>query len=103
MMWPFKKQEVPATASNDRDAWSRFVEGKAIECWMDAERQRRVFLVKRNDGLFIIQREHYQTKKDCEYCDPGWMPDGGDYGSYFDSEETAIQEIHGKCPWSTDV
>jgi hypothetical protein len=54
-----------------------------------------VFLLARRDGCFSKHAEYF-SDDEFEMC---WcQQDSG--GSFFDSEETAIHEIHGQFPWT---
>jgi hypothetical protein len=57
-----------------------------------------VYLIARGDGLFSLCSEHL-SHDDLEMY---WIAD--DQGaSIYDSEETAVREIHSRYPWSTEV
>jgi hypothetical protein len=81
------------------DAWPQFVDGKkSIACWTHPDHDRRVFLICREDGTFSKLSQIF-SHDEFENC---WIPEDSG-GSFFDSEETAIHEIHGQFPWSKDV
>ena len=99
MIWPFKKKETLEYLPERSDAWPVFVDSKtAIACWMHPDRMQRVFLIKRHDGTFSRWSENFSDHK-LEMC---WMQDDAG-GSFYDSEETATQEIHSTYPWTEGV
>jgi hypothetical protein len=97
MIWPFrKKKSWPPERSDD---WPTFVDGRSpIACWKHPDAKHRVFLVARPDGCFSKYAEFF-SEDEFEMC---WIQEDSG-GSFFDSEETAIHEIHGQFPWSKDV
>ncbi len=99
MIWSFKKKGIIPVQSEYSDAWPEFVDSKsAIACWMHPDRRQRVFLIKRQDGAFSKWSEYFRDDE-FEMC---WMQDDSG-GSFYDSEETATQEIYGAYPWSRGV
>ena len=97
MFWPFRKKK--AWLRERSNAWPRFMDGMTpIACWTHPDGDHRVFLVSRRDGTFTKYSEFFSHDK-FENC---WVPEDSG-GSFFDSEDTAIREIHGQFPWSKDV
>ena len=67
-------------------------------CWTHPDKKRRVFLLQRSDGGCNRLVEEF-SDDEFEMC---WIQvDRG--GSFYDSEETAVREIHGDFPWTTEV
>jgi len=81
------------------DSSPKFVDGKVAVCrWTHPEGKRRVYLIARKDGLFGRWSEFF-SDAEFEMC---WIQDDAS-GSFYDSEETAVSEIHSAYPWSRDV
>ena len=99
MIWPLKKKKANSSYWERSDAWPRFVDGKTImACWTNPERTRRVFLIARLDGMFSEFSEYF-SDHECEMC---WIEVNAG-ASFYDSEETALREIHAAYPWSRSV
>jgi len=99
MIWPFKKKSSVQWPPERSDAWPVFLDSmRATACWTNSDRTHRVFLIARADGTFS---KHAEMFSDDEYEMCWIQEDAG--GSFFDSEETAIHEIHGQIPWSKKV
>jgi hypothetical protein len=81
------------------DDWPILIFGHvAVSRWTHPDGKQRVYLIARGDGLFGRWSEHFSDDED-EMC---WTPD--DLGaSLYDSEETAVREIHSASPWSREV
>jgi hypothetical protein len=81
------------------DTWPIFIHGNvAVSRWTHPDGKRRVYLIARGDGLFSRCSEHF-SNDEFEMC---WISD--DVGaSVYDSEETAVREIHSTYPWSREV
>ena len=80
-------------------AWPTFVDGKRAICrWIHPDGKRRVFLLSRSDGLFARWSEYF-SEEEFEMC---WVADDMG-GSFYDSQETAVREIHFAYPWSVAV
>jgi hypothetical protein len=63
--------------------------------WSHPDGQYRVYLVARSDGLFCLWTEFW-SDAEYEHC---WLSDRMS-NSIYDSEETAIREIHARFPWT---
>jgi hypothetical protein len=70
----------------------------AVCRWTHPDGKHRVYLIARRDGLFGRWGEHF-SDEEFEMC---WIQDDTG-GSFYDSEETAVTEIHVAYPWSRDV
>lgn len=70
----------------------------AIARWTDPKGERRVYLIARSDGLFSFWGEYFSNDPE-EMC---WLPENVRGGKY-DSEETAVKEIHAAYPWSRNL
>ena len=81
------------------DDWPHFVDGRVVfACWTDATCKYRVFLIGRDDSTFSLCSEHF-SDHEFEMC---WIPD--DKGaSFFDSKETAVNEIYSRFPWTREL
>jgi hypothetical protein len=91
-----KKAEVKP---REQTAWPSFVnDNRAIARWTRPDGKARVYLVARSDGAFDMSTEIW-SDDDYELC---WIPEGTG-GSFYDSEERAIREIHAAYAWSRDV
>jgi hypothetical protein len=80
------------------DYWPNYVAGRAICRWTHPGGKERVYLISRADGLYSYGRMEF-SDAEFENC---WIPQGTG-GSFFDSEEIAVREIHAACPWSLTV
>ena len=99
MIWPFKKIPSSSVNAGRNERWPRFVHGnRAILCWIDPDRTKRLFLVARRDGTFSVDSWFFSEDK-YEMC---WIPNTQGK-SLYDSEETAVREIHATNPWTRDV
>jgi hypothetical protein len=99
MIWPFKKKQDVQWPPERSDAWPVFVDSmRATMCWMHPDRTRRVFLIERTDGTFSKWSEYF-SDHEFEMC---WIQEDAG-GSFYDSEETAIREIHSTYLWTQDV
>ena len=87
-----------ADRSSEND-WPTFIHGNVAVCrWTHPDGQRRVYVISRGDGLFSRWSEHFSDHED----ETNWISD--DVGaSVYDSEETAVREIHSVYPWSREV
>jgi hypothetical protein len=101
-MWPFKKPSEKTEKSSLDDRWPTFAGKTAIAKWVDSNKAHQVFLLKREDGLFSIWAERAEVHE-CEVCgkEPYWGPT--QYGSFYDSRETAIAEIHAMHQWTVGI
>ena len=80
------------------DTWPRYTMGKAVCRWTHPGGKQRVYLIARADGLFCYGSMFF-SEAEFERC---WIPEGTG-GSFFDSEETAVREVHSAWPWSRTV
>jgi hypothetical protein len=84
------------------DIWPKFGEEKAVARWVDSKQKLRIILTKRDDGMFSIHEERF-IEESSDYGDYSyWCPQERGR-SFFDSEDTAISEIHGCYPWTVDI
>ncbi len=89
--------EIPNSAKSDR--WPTFVGGKVAVCrWTNAEKNRRVYLVALRDGLLTYRTEYFSD----DPLEMNWCEDTQG-ASYYDCQDAATAEVHGKFPWSRDV
>ena len=74
----------------------------ALERIYSSDRQRRIVIFRRDDGLFAY-REEYHWVNDYDKDKPfeGWakLPPGR---SFFDSLEVARREVAARVPWVAD-
>ncbi len=77
------------------DTWPRYAMGRAICRWTHPGGKQRVYLIARQDGMFCFGSTFF-SDAEFENC---WIPEGTG-GSFFDSRETAIREIHSGWAWS---
>jgi hypothetical protein len=90
---------VRRTIIDEIDDWPVFAYGHvAIASWTDSNGERRVYLIARSDGLFSFDGAY--LSKDPE--EMRWIPDNVRAGKY-DTEETAVKEIHAAYPWSRNA
>ena len=80
------------------DTWPSYVAGKAVCRWTHPCGKQRVYLIARADGLFCYGSMYF-SEAEFERC---WMPEVTG-GSFFDSEDTAVREVHSAWPWSRTV
>ena len=69
-----------------------------MDNWTHPGGKHRVFLVARQDGRFS---KHSQVFSDDEFEMCWIQEDVG--GSFYDSEDTAVAEIHASFPWSSEL
>jgi hypothetical protein len=88
-----------AMSGKNFDTWPLFIHGNvAVSRWTHPQRSARVYLIARGNGLFSRCSEHFSSDE-FEGC---WISD--DIGaSVYDSEETAVSEIHFAYPWPLQV
>ena len=81
------------------DAWPTFNDGrKVIACWTDAEKENRVFVLLRSDGMFNHYAEMFSDSDD-EMC---WVQ--SDRGLLlFDTEDEAFEAIEQAHSWTSEV
>jgi hypothetical protein len=95
MSWFTKKHTPPKIPS----IWPSFVDGKEpIRRWTHPDGKRRVFLIARRDGMFGRWSEYF-SEEEFEMC---WVPDDRG-GSFYDSQDAAVSEIHSAYPWAAAV
>jgi hypothetical protein len=85
-------------AKPDPDRWLRIASGSAVSRWTSQDRKHRVYLIARHDGGFSCYSEFF-SDEEFEHC---WIQERAG-GSFYDSEEIALREIHAAFPWSRDV
>ena len=82
----------------DPDRWVKISMGLPVCRWTSLDRKHRVYLIVRHDGGFMPYSEFF-SDEEFEHC---WIPERAG-GSFYDSEEIAVREIHADFPWSRDV
>ena len=71
---------------------------KFTKVWVKTDKAERVFVYKNNDGTWGHWGEYF-SDHEAEMC---WIQnDMG--GHYYDTEETAIKEVHASYPWSKEI
>ena len=66
---------------------------------VDNTGMRRVLIIRRSDGLFRFEVEHWSDEPK-ELC---WIPRGGRSVSLCDSEEIALREAIGRVDWLQEL
>jgi hypothetical protein len=94
----FKRSKKHKTPGPIPGSWPRFGAGVAKRRWTHPSGKERVYLISRHDGLFVYASEYF-SDAEFEHC---WIPEGVGK-SFFDSEPTAVRELHVAYPWSRDV
>ena len=86
-------------ANDPPTEWKSWVPGDSlIMRWVSDDQRERIYAVRRPDGIFSFRSEYYSDDKH-ERC---WVPvDMG--GSFYNSLETTLVEIHSQFPWTKDT
>ncbi|MGE5111841.1 MAG: hypothetical protein ACM3JB_13350 [Acidobacteriaceae bacterium] len=84
--------------SSSVDRWLTFVGRQAFCRWTDVQKKRRIYLITLPDGFFTLWTGHFSD----DALEMSWIDDTQG-ASYYDSEQTAIADIHARFPWSRDV
>ena len=66
--------------------------------WVKVDKTERVFIYINDNGTWGHWGEYF-SDHDAEMC---WIQDDMG-GHYYDTEETAIKEVHASYPWSKDI
>lgn len=82
----------------DPDRWLKINLGSPVCRWTSSDRKHRVYLIVRHGGGFMPFSESF-SDEEFEHC---WIQEHAG-GSFYDSEEIAVREIHGAFPWSREV
>ena len=85
-------------AKRDPNSWLKVVMGSPICRWTSSDGKHRVYLIARHDGGFMPFSQYF-SDEEFEHC---WIQEHAG-GSFYDSEEIAVREIHAAFPWSRDV
>lgn len=93
------KKKTPLTKARGREDWPAFVMGRrAILRWIHPDGKHRAYVIARDDGHFMKWSEFF-CADEFENC---WIPEDMG-GSFYDSEVTAIREVHGGFPWTQEL
>ena len=68
------------------------------KAWIKADKTERVFVYKNDDGTWGHWGEYF-SDHEAELC---WCPNEMG-GHFYDTEETAIKELHSSYPWSKEI
>ena len=69
-----------------------------VKAWVRADNTERVFIYKNRDNTYGLRGEYF-SDHEAEMC---WVPD--DMGGHFyDSEETALNELKTSYPWAKEI
>lgn len=77
---------------------SAFKQYTKVACWTHPDGTQRVFLLRKYDGTFSHEHQHFSNYeyKNC------WIA-GNPAHSIYESEEIALREITGNYPWTKTV
>src|ERR1035438_7515105 len=98
-MLSWLKRKPKRTEARVTDRWPKFIDSLVAVCrWTHPQGKQRVYLIARGDGLFGRWSEFFSDAEQ-EMC---WIQSATG-GSFYDTEETAVSEIHSAYPWSREV
>jgi hypothetical protein len=92
------EQRIPPKARG-REDWPAFVMGRrAILRWTHPDGKHRAYVIARDDDHFMKWSEFF-SDDEFENC---WIAEDMG-GSFYNSEATAIREVHGAFPWTQEL